>query len=345
MARRLPPAQAKDVSQGATKQLGLTAQTEAVAEVERRLAALNSPGVVEALSQSRQAVIQRGGHRNQSFLVQNGRAIGTTQVDQCRVGIIQRPQNLIDGILARTGANATLGNAAKQGVQLRTKIEVLQCVVKTCTLLVRPIFFGQSLNVSWHVSVAVVESEPVGFPHVRSQHTLKGCLVVEPHSGAVVQRELLWEILGLNADVCPSPVTWQVGRLGFHDDKVVHQVGGEQVHFNAVPPWIHGWHLRSVECGLDVTIAESSDEHKVSYRAHSWNAFDGTRGVAVPSLFDLLAGDEIHAGGTLLFDVLHVHIARTIHFGHHLCGLLDDKGFDVQVEVDNRNPIPNLDRF
>ncbi len=133
--------------------------------------------------------------------------------------------------------------------------------------------------------------------------------------------------------------------MGLHNHQVVDQIGGEEVHFDAVSTRVHGRNLCTVQGGLDVAVAQPSHEHKIADRAHTWHAFDGTCRIAVARLFDLLARDEVHAGCALFLDVLHVDVPRTVHLGNHLCRLFDDVGFHEQVEIDKDDTFANRDAF
>ena len=120
-------------------------------------------------------------------------------------------------------------------------------------------------------------------------------MVIDADAGAVVQGEFFGKILGFDADVCAGPISGEVGRLGFHDDQIVHECRGEEVHFNAVATWVHGGHLCAVKCGLDVPVAQSTHKHEVANRADTGHTLDRSCGVTVASLLDLLTGNEVHA--------------------------------------------------
>ena len=230
-------------------------------------------------------------------------------------------------------------------VELLLVAEVHEGVVVVGVLLVRPCVRRHAGHFVGQRAASVVEAEPVGAALVGPQHLLERRLVVHAHRGAVVEGELLWEVFGLHADVRASPVSWKVGGLGLHDDQVVHQVGGEEVHLDAVAARVHGRHFGTVERGLDVAVTQPANKHEVAHRAHAGNALDRSCSIAVAGLLDLLAGDEVHAGRTLLLDVLHVDISRTVHLGHDLRGLFDDVGFDVQVEIEEHHIVAHGHRF
>ena len=119
----------------------------------------------------------------------------------------------------------------------------------------------------------------------------------------------------------------------------------EEVHLDAVAARVHGRHLSAVECGLDVTVAQTANKHEVAHSTHARNTLDGACNVAVARLLDLLAGNEDHAGSALLFDVLHVDVTRAVHFGHNFCGLVDDVRLDVQIEIDHDDVVGDGDFF
>ena len=343
MVEVLAPLEPHDVAQRTAKQRGAVAHAQAVAPVDGRRAAVNVPGVAKALANLRQLGVVLRTQRLHAFRDEVAQAVGAAQVHQFTSVVVELGQHLEGRGLSWAKSDVSLVDA--ELVELIFIPEVHQGVVVVGVLLVGPCVRRHAGHFVGQRAAAIVKSEPVGAAFVGPEHLLEGGLVVHTHRGAVVELELLGEVFGLHADVRTCPVAREVCGLGLHDDQVVHQVGGEEVHLDAVAARVHGRNLRAVERGLDVAVTEAANKHEVAHRAHAGHALDGSRGIAVAGLLDLLAGDEVHAGRALLLDVLHVHIARTVHLGHNLRSLLDDIRFDVQVEIEEHHLVADGHRF
>ena len=338
----LAPLQSHDVAERTAKQLGLVAQAQAVAPVQRRSAAVDGPRVGEALADGGEVAVDFLAEGHHAFGVQGVQTLAAAEVDEFAVVVVELGQHLGDAGLAWAVADAALDHA--QFVELVAVAEVDQRVKVVGALLVGPHAGGQSSHFAGQAAAPVVEAEPVGGAGVGRQDILHAGLVVEAHRGAVVQGQVLREVLGVHADVGAGPVAWEVGGLGLDDDQVVHQVGGKEVHLDAVASGVHGRHLCAVQGGLDVAVAQSAYEDEVAHGAHAGDTLDCACGVAVAGLLDLLAAHEVHARRALLLDVLHVHVARAVHLGHDLRSLLDHVRFNEEVEVQQRHAVRHGDR-
>ena len=303
----LAPLEPHDVAQRTAKQRGAVAHAQAVAPIDGRRAAVNFPRVAKALANLRQLGVVLRTQRLHAFRDEVAQPVGATQVHQFTPVVVELGQHLEGRGLTWAKSDVSLVDA--ELVELIFIPEVHQGVVVVGVLLVRPCVRRQANHFVGQRTASIVKAEPVSTALVGSEHLLECGLIVHAHRRAVVELELLGEVFGFHADVRTCPVAREVRGLGLHDDQVVHQVGGEEVHLDAVAAGVHGRNLGAVERGLDVSVAQASHKYEVAHRTYAGNALDGTRGIAVAGLLDLLAGDEVHAGCTLLLDVLHVHIA------------------------------------
>ena len=177
------------------------------------------------------------------------------------------------------------------------------------------------------------------------QHFFARGVGVPSQAAGIVEHELVRKVLGFHGDVCARPIRWKVGGLRFDHLQVVHQVGGEEVHFDGVSARVHGWNLGAIQRGFQIPVRKSPNKDEVAYRRYTRHALHGAGRVVVAGAFDLLAGDVVNAGGGLFLDVLHVGVPSTVHLGHHFGGLLNHKRLREEVELNDLNVVSEDHHF
>ncbi len=142
MGNILPPLEANDVSQGASKQLGLVAQAQTVAPIHGSGSTLDRPRVSKTLPQLGQVAVEFFTKGHEPFAVQRRKAVAATQVDQLPAVVVELAENLADWRLALTGADASLKHPHLG--QLIPVPQVDERVVVVRVLLVGPNIRSQS---------------------------------------------------------------------------------------------------------------------------------------------------------------------------------------------------------
>ena len=331
---------AEDVTELAAEEGGLVAEAQGVLHVHGSAARHVFPRVAEALSDVSEILVGGDGGGNAGIEVK--------RVGEGWTPLVGVAQAVEDAVAVREvgdvpeAAEAAAHQAAVE-VFLADPVlveQVLDLVTEGDVDQGGPIVGSPAVHEGGQCTGTVVVAEPVGAAALAGDDVFSGGVGVEAEAGAVVEGEGLREILGLHGDVGTGPVRGQVGRLGLHHHEVVHEVGGEEVHFNGVAARVDGGDFRPVEGGLEVPVGQAADKHEVADGGDARDALHGAGGIVVSGALDLLAGDVVDAGGGLLLDVLHVDVAGAVHLGHHFGCLFDDEGLGEQVEVHDDDFVP-----
>ena len=293
------------------------------------------PGVAEALSDVGEVLVGGDGGGNARIEIQ--------RVGEGRSPLVGVPEAVENAVAVRQvgdvaeAAEAAAGEAVVDLVLADSILieQVLDLVPEGDVDQCGPIVCGPAVHEGGQGARAIVVPEPIGAAAFARDDVPAGGVGVPPEARAVVEGEVLREILGLHGDVGASPIGGKVGRLGLDHHQVVHEVGREQVHFDGVSARVDGGDLGPVERGLQVPVGQAADEDEVAHGGDAGDALHGAGRIAVPGALDLLAGDVVDAGRRLFLDVLHVDVPGPVHLGHDLGSLLDDEGLREQVEVDD----------